>query len=509
LIVDWQRIETDVLVVGGGSAGCMAAVHAKDADPSLDVTVMEKGALRSGGAIAMGMDALNIVAVPGISTPEEYVESMTGLCQGILDQRLCYVMAERSFGILRKLEDWGVGFPRDTEGEYEVFQVHPKGRFLVPMDAPDLKRILAREVRSRGVSVIERTMATSLMTEDGAVVGATGLNVRTGQFVVCSAKATILATGAAGRFGLPSTGYLFGTYEFPGNAGDGYSMAYRAGAELTGFEYTFVGFRVKDYNGPLWYITLPRGGEMVNALGEVLSTVDQEAGYPGVPVLKAWREIKEGRGPIYLRLTHLPEERIEKIEGILFGTERPTLGRFLEGRGVDLRRDLLETEFTEPNICSGHGITGLVVDEWARTSLSGLYAVGDVAAVPLQHLTGALVFGAIAGENAAHQASKAEMPGISTEQVKDEEARVFEPLTRDGGLSPSTCEYKIRRTINEYIAPPKTGSKLEIALRRIARFRRDVEELRAGDFHELGRVLEVSCILDCAEMCARASLERE
>lgn len=505
----WQRVETDVLVVGGGSAGCMAAIKAKDADPSLDVTVMEKGALRSGGAIAMGMDALNIVAIPGVSTPEEYVESMTKVCEGVLDQQLCYKMAEGSFDILKELESWGVGFPRDEKGEYEVFKVHPKGRFLVPMDAPDLKRILAREVRSRGVSVIERTMATSLLAENGAVVGATGLNVRSGELVVCGAKATILTTGAAGRFGLPSTGYLFGTYEFPGNAGDGYSMAYRAGAELAGFEYTFVMFRIKDYNGPLWYITLPRGGQMVNALGEVLSARDQKGDYPGVPVFKAWRELREGRGPIYLKLTHLPEERIQEIEGVLFGTERPTLERFLAGRGMDLRRDLLEVEFSEPNVCSGHGITGLVIDEEARTSLKGLYAAGDVAVVPFQHLTGAFVFGAIAGRNAAEYASEAERPIVPEEKVRKEEKRVFEPLRREEGLNPSECEYKIRRTINEYIAPPKTGTKLEIALRRIERFRRDVGMLKARDYHELGRALEVPCILDCAEMSARASLKRE
>jgi len=504
----WQTTDTDVLVIGGGSAGCMTAIKAKDTNPDLDVTVIEKGSLRSSGAIAMGMDALNIVAIPGVSTPEDYVESMTIRCEGILDQHLCHKMAERSFETMKELESWGIKFPLDKNGEYEVFQVHPKGRFLVPMDAPHLKRVLAREVRSRGIEVIERTMATSLLTDNGEVVGCTGVNIRDGGFLVCSAKATVLTTGAAGRFGLPSTGYLFGTYEFPGNAGDGYSMAYRIGAELTGFEDTFVTFRIKDYNGPLWFITLPRGGQMINTFGDVLSTTDGNKGYHGVPIFKAWREVQEGRGPIYLRLSHLSEERLREIEAVLFGTERPTLGRFLEQRGLDLRKDLLEVEFSEPNICSGHGIAGIVTDEEARTSINGLYAAGDVSAVPFQHLTGAFVFGAISGINAARYASEGESPNIPKGFAMEEEKRVFKPLQRDEGLNPSECEYKIRRTINEYIAPPKTAAKLETALRRIDGFRRDVEMLKARDYHELGRALEIPCILDCAEMAARASLKR-
>ena len=227
-------VEADVLVIGGGSAGCIAAIKAKEANPGLRVVVMEKACLSRSGAIAMGMDALNVVAVPGVSTPEEYVESMTIACEGVLNADLCRVEAERSFEVLKELDSWGVRFPKDEAGRYRVHRVHSKGSFLVEMDAPDLKKVLARRVRERGVEVLERTMATRLLVEGGVVVGTVGFNIRSGDFVVCLAKATILTAGCAGRFGLPKSGYLYGTYEFPGNAGDGYSMAYRAGAELTG-----------------------------------------------------------------------------------------------------------------------------------------------------------------------------------------------------------------------------------------------------------------------------------
>ena len=128
-LTDYPLIEADVLIIGGGSAGIMAAIRAKERNPDQEVVIFEKGEIRYSGCIARGMDALNIVAVPGVSTPELYVESNSIACDGIMDEPLNYVMAKRSWGMLKKLESWDVCFPVDKMGKYEVLQVHPLGKF--------------------------------------------------------------------------------------------------------------------------------------------------------------------------------------------------------------------------------------------------------------------------------------------------------------------------------------------------------------------------------------------
>jgi succinate dehydrogenase/fumarate reductase flavoprotein subunit len=76
------------------------------------------------------------------------------------------------------------------------------------------------------------------------------MNVRTGEIIVCQAKSVILSSGGTARFGLPNNGYLYGVYDFPGNTGDGYCLAYKTGAELSGFEYTLIYYIIKDINAP-------------------------------------------------------------------------------------------------------------------------------------------------------------------------------------------------------------------------------------------------------------------
>lgn len=496
-----ETIKTDILIIGGGSAGCMAAIEAKDAKPELDVTVMEKAHIRRSGALARGMEALNVVILPGITTPEEYVQYLTATFEGIVNQDLCYLEAVESLKVVKELEDWGVEFPKDKVGRYRR-----SGRFMVDMRG-DLKPLLARQVTRRGVKVLNRTMATSLLTREGAVAGATGLDVRTGYFIVCVAKATVLATGGCGRFGLPKTGYLYGTYEYPNSAGDGYSLGYRVGAELTGFEYTTSRPLVKDFNGPSLMGGV-FGAKLVNTLGEDILAKHKIRGYRAA-VTAMYEEIREGRGPIFFDFTHKSEKEIQDAEGALFTVERPTEERFLKGRGIDLRREPVEAWLSETSHCSGHGLSGLVVDKNAKTTVNGLYAAGDVAAVPYQMLTGAFVFGAIGGRNAALYAKKVTEPKVDKETVEGERRRVFAPLEREKGLGVSEFEFKVRRIIDDYLSPPKNEAKLRMALSWIARLRNDVDRLKVEDYHELGRALEIQFILDCAEITALASITRK
>jgi succinate dehydrogenase/fumarate reductase flavoprotein subunit len=318
---DYPVLDCDVLVIGGGSAGAMAAIRAKEVDPNQRVVIFEKGEIKYSGCIARGMDALNIVAVPGVSTPELYVESNSLACEGIMDEPVNYRMVQRSWDLLKKLESWDVCFPVDEKGKYEVLQVHPKGKFCVTMKEPELKTILAKRVMDLGVQVINRTMAVELLKNGNRVTGAIGMNVRTGEVIVCKAKAVILSAGGTARFGLPNNGYLYGVYDFPGNTGDGYCLAYRAGAELSGFEYTLIYYIIKDINAPLLYITLTRGANLLNAFGD---RRDKE--HPSIKTML--QEDFEGRGPMRILMSHLPEEKIKEIEDILFTTERPVQERF-------------------------------------------------------------------------------------------------------------------------------------------------------------------------------------
>ena len=497
-------IDADVLIVGGGSAGAMAAIRAKEVDPRQKVVVLEKGHIKYSGCIARGMDALNIVAIPGLDTPELYVESNSIACHGVMDEPQAYEMAKRSFGMLKKLESWDVCFPTDEQGNYETLQVHPKGKFCVTMKEPELKVILARRCQELGVETINRTMAMRLLKEGETVTGAIGMNVRTGEVIVCRAKSTILCAGGTARFGLPNSGYLYGVYDFPGNTGDGYLLAYKAGAELSGFEYTCIYYIVKDINAPLLYITLTRGAHLFNAFDQAF----HEA-HPSIPMMHD--EHQANRGPMRIRLDHMPEDKIREVEEILFSTERPVQERFYQGRGVDFRTGEIELWPTEAFLCGGHGQTGVRVDTKAESSVRGLYAAGDTSLVARGHLTGAFVFGEIAAESATEYAAARGPVELDTSQVEDFMLDRDERLDSHSGTIPiEEFEYKVRRMINDYIVPPKNDYKLDRALWWMDRFRKELfEVVKVGDVHDLFKTYEVENIIQCALMSAMASKERK
>ncbi|MEE9610406.1 MAG: FAD-binding protein [Desulfatiglandales bacterium] len=501
---DYPVIDADILIIGGGSAGIMAAIRSKELNPEQRVVVFEKGEIKYSGCIARGMDALNIVAVPGISTPELYVESNRMACEGIMDEPANYRMAQRSWDMLKKLESWGVCFPMDEDGQYEVLQVHPKGKFCVTMKEPELKSLLANRALSLGVKAVNRTMAVELLKNGDKVAGAIGMNIRTGENLVCKAKSVILSAGGTARFGLPNNGNLYGVYDFPGNTGDGYCLAYKAGAELTGFEYTLIYYIVKDINTPLLYITLTRGAHLLNAFG-----IHRDKDHPSIKSML--QEHLELGGPLRIQMSHLSEEKIKEIEDILFTTERPVCERFYKGRGIDFRDGEIELWPTETFLCGGHGLTGVRVNENAETSVAGLYAAGDTSLVARGHLSGAFVFGEIAAESATAYASNTEAPELDTNRVDAFMKNKIHKLGQSANPIPiEEFEYKVRRLINDYIRPPKNEYKLNRALWWMDRFRKELAEIvRVQNTHDLLKVYEVENIIQCALMSAVASKERK
>lgn len=503
------EMEVDVLVIGGGTAGPMAAAKAKEKNPALRVLVMEKANVKRSGAISMGMDGLNNAVIPGHATPEQYVKEITVANDGIVNQTTVMKYATSSFDMIQELDSWGVKFEKDETGDYAVKKVHHIGTYVLPMpEGHNMKKVLYRQLKKRRVEITNRLMATRLLLgEDGAIAGAMAVDSRTADFYVIRSKTVILATGAAGRLGMPSSGYLFGTYENPTNAGDGYSLAYHAGAELSGIECFQINPLIKDYNGPSCaYVTGPFGGYTANANGDRFIECDY---WSGQMMMEFYKELEGGNGPVFLKMDHLAEETISTIEEILHTNERPSRGRFHEGRGLDYRSGMVEMHISEIGLCSGHSGSGVWVNEHAETTVPGLYAAGDLACVPHNYMLGAFVYGKLAGESAAEYCANHVLPPVDNSQVEEERKRVWAPLDVVDGLPPSQVEYKLRRMVNDYLQPPKVTRKMEIGLQRFAEIEEDLARMSAANPHELMRAMEIHAIRDCAEMAAQASLYRK
>ncbi|MGP3687837.1 fumarate reductase/succinate dehydrogenase flavoprotein subunit [Streptomyces sp. IBSNAI002] len=508
-IGDAEELSCDVLVIGGGTAGTMAALTA--AERGARVLLLEKAHVRHSGALAMGMDGVNNAVVPGRAEPDDYVAEITRANDGIVDQSTVRQTATRGFAMVQRLESYGVKFEKDEHGEYAVRQVHRSGSYVLPMpEGKDVKKVLYRQLRRREmrerIRIENRVMPVRVLTspEDGRAIGAAAFNTRTGAFVTVRAGAVILATGPCGRLGLPASGYLYGTYENPTNAGDGYAMAYHAGAALTGIECFQINPLIKDYNGPACaYVANPFGGYQVNRHGERFVDSDY---WSGQMMAEFAAELASDRGPVYLKLSHLPEESVASLESILHTTERPTRGTFHAGRGHDYRTHDIEMHISEIGLCGGHSASGVRVDDHARTTVPRLYAAGDLASVPHNYMIGAFVFGDLAGADASrHTAYEGPLPA---DQLAAAHELVYRPLRHPDGPPQPQVEYKLRRFVNDYVAPPKTGARLSLAVAAFDRMTGEIAEMGATTAHELMRCAEVSFIRDCAEMAARASLAR-
>ena len=505
----------DVAIVGGGAAGCLAAIAAKEARPDAEVVIVEKASVRRGGSIACGMDAINVVVIPEISKVDDLVRAQMSAAQGILDPAVVRAVGEESFGVLQDLESWGVGFPHDERGRYRTFKqwsARDTGAAVtsIAMEG-DLKGILDREVARRGVRRIEHSPVTAIFTEEGRVCGLGALDLRQGEYITVPARSVVLAAGSGARFGLPESGLLHAVFDCPACAGDSYSLGYRAGAQLINMECVKHYITVRHFNGP-GLAPLSLGGKLVNALGQAFLEKPSSGGLELENFMDLFssirREYQEGRGPVYIETRHLSPEMVKELERCFFTTERPTYRKFFETRGIRIGRDPIEINLSEAVLCGGHGINGLKVSARAETNVPGLYAAGDGAANATS-LMGAFVLGRIAGREAVRFASGVAAWAPEVNMVKTEEERVFAPLRRPEGIPPALLEHKLRLTVNQYVDNPKSEPKLNTARERLARLRREVALLKAGDLHEAMKAVEVQAILDCAEIVVAASLERK
>ncbi len=245
----------------------------------------------------MGMDGLNNAVIPGYATPEQYTKEITIANDGIVDQKAVYKYAQRCYAIIEELDSFGIRFLKNENGDFAVKKVHHIGTYVLPMpNGETVKKALYRQLRRARLLISNRYMATRLLTgTDGRVAGAIAVNTRTAEFLVIKAKAVILCMGAAGRLGLPTSGYLFGTYENAANSGDGYAMAYHAGAELANLECFQINPLIKDYNGPACaYVAGPFGAYTANNEGERFIECDY---WSGQMMLEFYQRAAVGQGP--------------------------------------------------------------------------------------------------------------------------------------------------------------------------------------------------------------------
>lgn len=514
----YHIIETDVVIVGAGAAGTFAALHVHKADPRLRITVLDKSKMETSGAAGRGMDALNTMALPPYSTSEDVVEMLTKISEGVLDQEVAYAFGERCPDVVRELEEImnrtkGDLFPVDENGNYLLWYLHPTNKpMLLPMHGEEMKRALAKAVRATGADVHDRTPAIKLVTEGGRIAGVLAFNIRTGEYTYFKTKAVCLTAGCAGRLGLATSGYLSGLYEFPGNSGDGFALAYEVGAELANMEYIQASVKIKDYEGPACsYVAAPRGAYSVDRNGD---RIVANGWASGDSRLIMWKTFAEGRGPVYLKINHLKEDMIRIIEKVQFGNERTTRGMFHNRRHKSYHDEhAVELSMDEPiGSCGGHGLSGILGNKDGATNVPGLYVAGDVdAGLPQSYLGGAFVMGMIIGEKAAEFAANHEQ--LCMDSLKSwlcKEADQFEaPLHRAKGLPTNMVEYKARARIQYYIKPPKNPAYLEKADWWMNRIREeDLPSIKAVDYHDLMKIHEIRSILLVGEIMAKASLYR-
>jgi succinate dehydrogenase/fumarate reductase flavoprotein subunit len=502
-----QVEETDVLVIGGGLAGCMAALHAHR--EGARALIVEKANVRRSGGAGTGNDHFGGIIIPGLSTwaAEDLVRDHTELAFGFVNQDLIYAMASEGFDRVKDLEKMGIEFYK-RDGQYYLFPQLHKVRSALYMGGRDIKPKLVRELQRQKISVLNRTMVVDLLVRDNRVAGVVGMNTRDGSLILLKAKSIVLTTGACFRLFMNVTGVLMNTYYPPSSTGDGLAIALRAGAALTNMEGT------NAIRGPK---NLQRAGsgtywpaKTVDAQGMPLDYPFPGESYYRWPAFTAgWTRarVQEGkiRLPVFRDTTSLSPEEVEFIEwGLREEGGCWILLEWMKERGKDFRTHLMEDDVYERRVSGG---SGLFVDGQCQTTLTGLFAAGEViAGLPWGAGPGAVTLGWKAGGNAASHAKKSSALDPSMDQLNPilERIKKHRPKGKDQW---SDANLALQRLMSSYMGDIRSEEGLKIGLYRLQEL---VEEWRmtAPHAHEAMRALEVENLATIARACLTAALER-
>lgn len=489
-----RDIECDVLVIGGGTAGCFAA-RTLGSKAGLSVALVDKAPIKRSGCLAAGVNAINAYVTRG-RTPEFYADYAMNDANGIARYDLLLSMSERLNACARALEEEGLVFLKDDEGNYVE-----RGPRNVLINGENIKPILARAARRQSnVTVYERVNVTDLLVSENRAWGAVGFSCVEPVAYVFRSKATIVATGgAAGLYRPNNPGFSrHKMWYCPFDTGAGYAMGIRAGAEMTSFEMRFIALRCKDTIAPTGTIAQGVHAPQVNARGEVY-----ESRYGLRTSERVWGTVEEnraGNGPCFLDTRGIGKEAEQDLYRAYLNMAPAQTLKWVES-GVGPDEHGVEIEGTEPYVVGGHTASGYWVGEDRGTTVEGLFAAGDVAGgAPQKYVTGALAEAEIAAESAASYAEAHRDGGLGAdagsqarEVVAGYERHLSNPQTL---LTCDQLEEAMQKVMDEYAGGITrdyrySEAQLAEADRQIAELETHVGSLPAQDTDELKRVFEL------------------
>lgn len=487
-----EKISTDVLIIGGGTAGCYAALTISE-NSDKKVLICEKAHIKRSGCLAAGVNALNAYIVEG-RKPQDYVDYAKKDADGIVREDLLLTMSEKLNEVTDRLEKLGLVILKDENGKYVT-----RGNRNLKINGENIKPILADAVeKAKNVTVLNRVNIFDYSVKDNKINGAFGFGIESGIFYTIEAKAVIIATGgAAGLYKPNNPGFSRHKMWYPPfNTGAGYAMGIRAGAEMTTFEMRFIALRCKDTIAPTGTLAQGVGAKQINSLGEVYETkyglTTSERVYGTV------NENQEGRGPCYLRTEGITAEQDESLLKAYLNMAPSQTIKWIES-GRNPSRQNVEIEGTEPYIVGGHTASGYWVDTDRATTIEGLFASGDVAGgCPQKYVTGALAEGEIAGLSAVKYIDRKE----SFEKISDEDTNYHLRETekyltdRHSLYTTEQLEEAMQTVMDSYAGGIKTNyrfneKQLDIADCKIRQLETLTDDLYAEDFQELMYICEL------------------
>lgn len=498
-----NRLTTDVLIIGGGTAGCYAALTIREKSDA-SIIIAEKANIKRSGCLAAGVNAINAYIVGG-RKPEDYVDYAKKDADDIVREDLLLTMSERLNEVTAKMEKLGLVILKDENGKYVA-----RGNRNIKINGENIKPILADAVNSlKNVTVINRLNITDYIVKDNTILGAVGFNIDTGEVYEIRAKKVLCATGgAAGLYKPNNPGFSRHKMWYPPfNTGAGFAMGINAGAEMTTFEMRFIALRCKDTIAPTGTIAQGVGAKQVNSLGEIYEnryglTTSQR-------VYGTVRENIEGRGPCYLRTEGISSEQDESLKKAYLNMAPSQTLKWIES-GKNPSEQNVEIEGTEPYIVGGHTASGYWVDTNRRTTINGLYAAGDVAGgCPQKYVTGAMAEGEIAAEDIVKELNRSDITENAfsqstadeyADEFADERIREYnEYLSRedkDTIFSTEELEEAMQKVMDTYAGGIGShyqfnGKQLKLAKEKIEQIETLSEKANAKDYHELMFVYEL------------------
>jgi adenylylsulfate reductase subunit A len=490
-------LHTDILIIGGGTAGCYAALTIRE-QSDYSIVIAEKANIKRSGCLAAGVNAINAYIVDG-RKPEDYVEYAKKDADGIVREDLLMTMSEGLNRVTHKMENLGLVILKDENGNYVA-----RGNRNIKINGENMKPLLAKAVEKlEDVTILNRINITDYIVEENEIKGAFGFSIEEGTAYEIRAKKVLCATGgAAGLYRPNNPGFSRHKMWYPPfNTGAGYAMGIRAGAEMTTFEMRFIALRCKDTIAPTGTIAQGVGAKQVNAKGEVYE--DKYGLTTSERVYGTVMENLEGRGPCYLRTEGITAEQDESLKKAYLNMAPSQTLKWLES-GKNPSEQNVEIEGTEPYIVGGHTASGYWVDTDRETTIHGLFAAGDVAGgCPQKYVTGAMVEGEIAAKKIVSQLNeerdKEKASDESTEK-KALDAKITEYnryLSNEGGMyETEALEEAMQKVMDEYAGGISTHyqfneKQLALAKEKIEKIEKLAENVNAGDMHELMYVYEL------------------